>query len=227
MPPDPSRSNILGTDLRSVFNIDLWLDLRRRVKLFSGGEGGDEPKLQYGLCTVAGMKKEGGDWEVGLWLCKPATSSRSGIGFSSWLGAFSVLRIEGTRFQRPDQHLDRKQLKIVAVWMAWSVHMRLLVSVASSGLRVSRAKGMVVNLQLYLRALLVTTGFSNLALAKCQEISKLTVWAKCHDKMPRIIVLCKNDVLLLKTKVDRVYWRLEYLTLQTITPPCLFDLSYF
>lgn len=45
MPPDTSRFNILGTDLRSVFNVDLWLDLRRRVKLFSGGEDGDEPKL--------------------------------------------------------------------------------------------------------------------------------------------------------------------------------------
>lgn len=88
------------------------------------------------------------------------------------------------------------------------------------------AKGMVINLQLYLRARLVTTGFSNLALAKCQEISKLTVWAKSHDKMPRIIVLCKNDVLLLETKVDHVYSSIS-LTLQTITPPYLFDLSSF
>lgn len=52
-----------------------------------------------------------------------------------------------TRFQRPGQHFDGKQLKIFAVWMAWSVYKRLLGSAASSSLGfLEPAKGMVVNL---------------------------------------------------------------------------------
>jgi len=40
------------------------------------------PRCSIGF--AAGMKKEGGGWEVGLWLCKPTTSSRGGIGFTSF-----------------------------------------------------------------------------------------------------------------------------------------------
>jgi len=70
MSPDTSRFNILGSELRSAFIIDLWLDLQKCAKSFSGWRA----KLWYGLCS--GHEKEGGDWEVGLWLCKPATSAR-------------------------------------------------------------------------------------------------------------------------------------------------------
>jgi len=64
---------------------------------------------------------------------------------------------------------------------------------------------MAINLPPSLRARLVAVSFSNLALAKCQEISMVTVWAKSRNMVPRIVVLCKNDVSFLKTKVDHVH----------------------